>query len=109
MERLLLRPEVMQAYEDGGKQDKKGERWEKHFKDMTENKMICQQSWGLQPKASFPAPLTVPWPSFCYVFFFPGGQRVAVVWEYQGKNRKDYGSPAISKSLYLETYFYLIL
>lgn len=44
MERLLLRPEVMQAYEDGGKQDKKGERWEKHFKDMTGNKMICQQS-----------------------------------------------------------------
>lgn len=30
--RLLLKPEGTQAYEDGGKEGEQRERWEKHFR-----------------------------------------------------------------------------
>ena len=54
--RLLLRLEVVQADEGGGKEGEQREGWEKHFRDTTKNKTVCQQNWGLRPEASFPCP-----------------------------------------------------
>lgn len=63
----------------------------------------------LKPEASSPAPLTIPGcPSV--LLFSVRVARMSLLYENKkGKERKDYGGPAIPKILCLRTYFYLIL
>lgn len=55
---------------------------------MTENKMICQQNWGLWPEASFPTAPPQPWLSLGSSFLLSDCQNVAVVGEDDGEREK---------------------